>query len=99
MANLTFGTLLKPFYSGDLIGKKRWTRISEKIRNKSPFQLTTGEFKLLDYASTPVKQAFENGNLDLLVKLVAGRTQPFKEVSEGQDTDESKPVLYAISAL
>ena len=99
MANLTFGTLLKPFYSGDLIGKKRWTRISEKIKNKSPFQLTTGEFKLLDYASTPVKQAFENGNLDSLVKLVAGRTQPFKEVSEGQNTDESKPVLYAISAL
>jgi len=99
MANLTFGTLLKPFYTGDLIGKKRWTRITEKIRNKSPFQLTTGEFKLLDYASTPVKQAFENGNLDLLVKLVAGRTQPFKEVSEGQNTDESKPVLYAISAL
>ena len=99
MANLTFGTLLKPFYSGDLIGKKRWTRITEKIRNKSPFQLTTGEFKLLDYASTPIKQAFENGNLDSLVKLVAGRTQPFKEVSEGQNTDESKPVLYAISAL
>ena len=99
MANLTFGTLLKPFYTGDLIGKKRWTRITEKIRNKSPFQLTTGEFKLLDYASTPIKQAFENGNLDSLVKLVAGRTQPFKEVSEGQDTDESKPVLYAISAL
>tara|TARA_S200000501_G_C20855192_1_gene757423 strand:- start:561 stop:2342 length:1782 start_codon:yes stop_codon:yes gene_type:complete len=99
MANLTFGTLLKPFYSGDLIGKKRWTKISEKIKNKSPFQLTTGEFKLLDYASTPVKQAFENGNLDLLVKLVAGRTQPFKEVSEGQNIDESKPVLYAISAL
>ena len=99
MANLTFGTLLKPFYSGDLIGKKRWTRISEKIKNKSPFQLTTGEFKLLDYASTPIKQAFENGNLDSLVKLVAGRTQPFKEVSEGQNTDESKPVLYAISAL
>ena len=99
MANLTFGTLLKPFYSGDLIGKKRWTRISEKIKNKSPFQLTTGEFKLLDYASTPVKQAFENGNLDLLVKLVAGRTKPFKEVTEGQNTDESKPVLYPISAL
>ena len=99
MANLKFGDLLKPFYSGDLIYKKRWTRITEKIKNKQAFQLTTGEFKLLDYANTAVKQAFENGNLDSLVKVAAGRTKPFKEVSEGQNTDESKPVLYSISAL
>ena len=43
--------------------------------------------------------SFENGNLDSLVKVAAGRTKPFKEVSEGQNTDESKPVLYSISAL
>ncbi len=99
MANLKFGDLLKPFYSGDLIYKKRWVRVTEKIKGKSAFKLTTGEFKLLDYASTAVKQAFEQGNLDQLVKLAAGRTKPFKEVAEGQDVDESKPVFYPISAL
>ena len=99
MASLKFGDLLKPFYSGDLIYKKRFVRITEKIKNKQPFQMTTGEFKLLDYASASVKSAFLNSDLNALVKLAAGRTKPLKEVKEGQDVDESKPVFYPISAL
>ena len=32
MGKLTFGDILKPFYQGDLQGKKRYLRITKKIK-------------------------------------------------------------------
>ena len=51
MGKLTFGDILKPFYQGDLQGKKRYLRITKKIKDKEAFQLVTGESVVLDYAN------------------------------------------------
>ena len=51
MGKLSFGDILKPFYQGDLQGKKRYLRITKKIKAKEPFQLVTGESVVLESVS------------------------------------------------
>ena len=40
MAALTaFGEILKPFYSGEMVGKERYHMIIRKIENNEPFKI------------------------------------------------------------
>ena len=100
MGKLTFGDILKPFYQGDLQGKKRYLRITKKIKDKEAFQLVTGESVVLDYANSKAKRGFETGDLNTLAEAVAGSYKfPFKRVDvEDLDTN-AKPDLYPISKL
>ena len=40
MAALSFGEIVKPFYSGDLVGQKRLNRVTKKIKIKIYFNLS-----------------------------------------------------------
>ena len=101
MAALSFGEIVKPFYSGDLVGQKRFNRVTQKIKNKDLFQLVTGEYAVLDYATPLSKRAFETGDLNALSDAVAGQRKiPFKIVAEHPNDPEGlKPQLIPISRL
>ena len=49
MAALSFAEIIKVFYSGPLVGKKRYEMINKKIKEKTPFILATGDTKILEY--------------------------------------------------
>ena len=55
MAALNFGDLLKIFYSGDLKNQKRFEMITKKVKEKTPFLMTTGETKILEFVSSTVR--------------------------------------------
>ena len=100
MGKLTFGDILKPFYQGDLQGKKRYLRITKKIKDKEAFQLVTGESVVLDYANSKAKRGFETGDLNTLAEAVAGSYKfPFKRVDVEDLDPNAKPDLYPISKL
>ena len=81
MGKLTFGDILKPFYQGDLQGKKRYLRITKKIKDKEAFQLVTGESVVLDYANSKAKRGFETGDLNTLLRLLLDHINfPLKEL-------------------
>tara|TARA_B100001248_G_scaffold104651_1_gene78019 strand:+ start:35 stop:1822 length:1788 start_codon:yes stop_codon:yes gene_type:complete len=72
MAALSFSEIIKVFYSGPLVGKKRYTMITKKVKDKTPFILTTGDTKILEFVSDTVRTKFSTGNLSELAS-VAGR--------------------------
>ena len=100
MGKLSFGDILKPFYQGDLQGKKRYLRITKKIKNKEPFQLVTGESVVLEYANSKAQRGFETGDLNTLAEAVAGSYKfPFKRADIEDLGPNAKAELYPISKL
>ena len=42
MAALTANEILKPFYSGEMVGKERYQMIAERLKNNEPFKINKG---------------------------------------------------------
>ena len=83
MAALSFAEIIKVFYSGPLVGKKRYEMINKKIKEKTPFILATGDTKILEYITGTVRTKFTNGNLSELASVAAKGNKPLKD-EEGQ---------------
>ena len=83
MAALNFGDLLKVFHSGPLKGQKRYATINKKIKEKTPFILTSGDAKILEYITGTVRTKFLNGNLAEIASVAAQKNQPLKD-EDGQ---------------
>ena len=83
MAALNFGDLLKVFHSGPLKGQKRYAMINKKIKEKTPFILTSGDAKILEYITGTVRTKFLNGNLAEIASVAAQKNQPLKD-EDGQ---------------
>ena len=83
MAALSFAEIIKVFYSGPLVGKKRYEMINKKIKEKTPFILATGDTKILEYITGTVRTKFTNGNLAELASVAAKGNKPLKD-EEGQ---------------
>ena len=79
MAALNFGDLLKIFYSGDLKNQKRFEMITKKVKEKTPFLMTTGETKILEFVSSTVRTKFEGKNLSELASVAAQKNRPLKD--------------------
>ena len=79
MAALDFNTILKIFYSGPLVKQKRYKMIVKKVKEKTPFLLTTGDSKVLEFISTTVRTKFETGNLQELAAVAAKKNRPLKD--------------------
>ena len=74
MAALSFSEIIKVFYSGPLVGKKRYEMINKKIKEKTPFILATGDTKILEYITNTVRTKFTNGNLSAHIKTKKHQT-------------------------
>ena len=72
MAALSFSEIIKVFYSGPLVGEKRYKMIVKKVKDKTPFVLATGDAKILEFVSETVRTKFTTGNLAELAS-VAGK--------------------------
>ena len=83
MAALSFAEIIKVFYSGPLVGKKRYEMINKKIKEKTPFILATGDTKILEYITNTVRTKFTNGNLSELASVAAKGNKPLKD-EDGQ---------------
>ena len=49
MAALTANEILKPFYSGEMMGKERYHMIIRKIENNEPFKINKGGLEMLKF--------------------------------------------------
>ena len=83
MAALSFSEIIKVFYSGPLVGEKRYKMIVKKVKDKTPFVLATGDAKILEFVSETVRTKFTTGNLAELASVAAKGNKPLKD-EEGQ---------------
>ena len=49
MGKLTANEILKPFYSGEMVGKERYHMIIRKIENNEPFKINKGGLEILKF--------------------------------------------------
>ena len=96
MAALSFSEIIKVFYSGPLVGEKRYKMIVKKVKDKTPFVLVTGDAKILEFVSETVRTKFTNGNLAELASVAGKKSGTIGSHTPLKDEDGN---LYRVNQL
>ena len=96
MAALSFSEIIKVFYSGPLVGEKRYKMIVKKVKDKTPFVLATGDAKILEFVSETVRTKFTTGNLAELASVAGKKAGARGSHAPLKDEDGN---LYRINQL
>ena len=77
MAALTANEILKPFYSGDLMGKERYHMIIRKIENNEPFKMNKGGLEMLKFKEESSLRILKSDNPESIHNHFKGSAKPF----------------------
>jgi hypothetical protein len=82
MASLNFAEITKPFRQSPY--NLRLTKITEKIKSKTPFVMESGEDKVLTFKTPDIEKAYESFDPDIIHKYSTKRNSSFID-SDGND--------------
>ena len=77
MAALTANEILKPFYSGDLMGKERYHMIIRKMENNEPFKINKGGLEMLKFKEDISLRILKSDNPESIHNHFKGSAKPF----------------------
>ena len=77
MAALTANEILKPFYSGELVGKERYHMIIRKIENNEPFKINKGGLEILKFKEETSLRILKSDNPESIHNHFKGSAKPF----------------------
>ena len=77
MAALTANEILKPFYSGDLMGKERYHMIIRKMENNEPFKINKGGLEMLKFKEEISLRILKSDNPESIHNHFKGSAKPF----------------------
>ena len=77
MASLTVNEILKPFYSGEMVGKERYHMLTKKMENNEPFQMTSGSLEVLKFKEESSLRILKSDNPEAIFNHFKGRARPF----------------------
>ncbi len=77
MAALTANEILKPFYSGDLMGKERYHMIIRKIENNEPFKMNKGGLEMIKFKEESSLRILKSDNPESIHNHFKGSSKPF----------------------
>ena len=77
MAALTANEILKPFYSGSLMGKERYHMIIRKIENNEPFKINRGGLEMIKFKNEVSLRILKSDNPESIHNHFKGSAKPF----------------------
>ena len=77
MAALTANEILKPFYSGEMMGKERYHMIIRKIENNEPFKINKGGLEMLKFKEEVSLRILKSDNPESIHNHFKGSAKPF----------------------
>ena len=77
MAALTANEILKPFYSGEMVGKERYHMIIRKIENNEPFKINKGGLEILKFKEETSLRILKSDNPESIHNHFKGSAKPF----------------------
>ena len=87
MAALTANEILKPFYSGEMMGKERYHMIIRKIENNEPFKINKGGLEMLKFKEETSLRILKSDNPESIHNHFKGSAKPFIFQSDVKGTN------------